>query len=230
MKYLTSLFFILFLYSSCGQNEAIYLKHNPKNSLETKYNYTMDLDSYVIKTKLTKKCVSKKDTLFYSFKIDETVNILDGNSEIVPLDNTIFNLKTNNLGEFYYDSEDDFLFDLARINYSLYIIEFPKEKVTVGDEWNGKRLINDMIFKKIITKYVFLEEIDNGKILVGIEFKFDELKDTSFELQQKFSKKFEGKYIIDKITGEVIEANINIIGNAGFGDIKQKSTISIQRI
>lgn len=228
--YLTFLFLIFTLYTSCSQNESIILRHSPKEGIETKYHYEMDLGSYIIKTKLTKNVVSLKDTLVCSFKIEELVNTVNGISENVPFDDSIFELKSNNLGEFYYASEEDFLYDLARINYSLYILEFPKEKISVGDKWTGIRPINDMVFKNIKTKYVFLKEVDDDKILVGIEFIFDGLKDTNFELQQKFTKKFNGEYTINKTTGEVIEAKINISGNAGFGDIKQNSTISIKQL
>lgn len=230
MKHIILFAFLLVLNTSCSQDNSILLKHSPNDSLKSVYATELDLGDFKIYSYISKKVNIKNDTLFFTFKNDSIVNNNDGVVEMVPVDNSEFILKTNNLGKFFYDNEEEFVDELVSINYNLHLIEFPKNKISIGDRWSGKRVVNDMVFKKLITNYVFLEELPNEKILIGIEFTFDELKDKNFKLAEKFSKKMIGEYVIDKHSGAVRNAIITVSGNSGFGETSQGMRITINKI
>lgn len=116
----------------------------------------------------------------------------------------------------YTETEDD---AARQFNQKLFFPYLPEEAVNAGATWTREEEAFDMVFDRVSTTYT-LKVVDTDKLTIHCA-------QTLTGMDGMATKKHTGDYVIDRATGAVISAELDISGSSGISAIK--GHISIQR-
>lgn len=227
MKSLFFLLFLLFCFTSCKKNTERVFLFNPK----TTKKYSINLESNRFKLNNQATCNFKK----ISDKVEMTLKVTDieYKSDLNPEEN---NSNSQDLTDNTFTTLFDKYGNVATndhttpprrlINPELLVIQFPKNKMKVGNIWyNKKSALPDLIFKVINVRYE-CTKISSEGCTVNVEMVFKN-KVENDDIINSMTKVYKGTYFV-KNDGVVKNATLQISGFSGFSTIS--GTLKIREI
>lgn len=215
---LTCLLFCFFL--GCAQNtKEVSILFKPEGKMT--YNYNMTSDILNMTGTLDANFNQKKDSVEMDIEIT-SLSTKDRENKDLGSGEFIGNNYTRKYDSYGRPLDLDNL-PKQVINADLFIVEFPKSPIKVGTSWKAKKTAKPDMFFDIINVEYTCNFIKDDVIIVKADMDF--ATNDKITSEMKLSRKYEGEYIVDIKTGNVIAAQLYMDMFSGFSKLTGKIEI-----
>lgn len=225
MKSIPVFYFSLLLFTMLSCKDAVQKVFIFNPTISKEYQFTLTSKIYNLHTEVTCDFQKEKDSIVMVTTIVKMDN-LDPSEQDPKTDYTYQHLIGTTMLSSYTTYGKSFIEENSSdriLNPDLFIVEFPKKAIKVGDTWEGvKSAKPDLFFSTIHTTYT-LNKIDTNNNAIAVKM-IAGPKQTGDAISRKLTRNYIGTYIVND-DGTVKSATLELTVHDGFTTTRAQITI-----